>query len=133
MKIHKCKVFKVKLCLTTSKKYYLYDFYKIKIFHHNVKQYFYIRHYNDNFSKLPFSSFFNVIPPKRKPFYPESLYICNLPLNNHLIPPKREVNVEFYKYIELYPNIIALFESNDEYLVRIGLEILKQQLEINIQ
>jgi hypothetical protein len=133
MKLHKCKVFKVTLCLTTSKKYNQYDFYKIKIYHNNIKQYFYIRHYCETFNNVPFSTFYKSI--NHQPFYPDldCTHICNLSLNNHLIPPKREIKQEFYKYIELYPDIIKLFESKDEYSVRIGLEILKQQLELKIQ
>ncbi len=132
MKIHKCKVFKIRLCFTTSNKYDIYNYYKIKIYYNNIKQYFYIRNYSERISKSPFSNFFDPIK-KHKPFYPDTIFICNLPLNNHLITPKREIQQKFYKYIEIYPNIIQLFESKDEYSVRIGLEILKQQLELNIQ
>lgn len=132
MELHKCKVFKCKLYHTTSEKYSIYDYYKIKIYHNNIKQYFYIRYNYGNNSNYPFSNFYNIIM-KYSALYPIPIFIKNLQPKQHLLPPKREKELEFYKYINIYPDIIQLFESKDEYSVRIGLEILKQQLEINIQ
>lgn len=132
MELHKCKVFKVKLCYTSSEIYNIYDYYKIKIYHNNTKQYFYIRYNYPNTTKSPFDLFYkNII--KFSALYPKPIFIKILQPNQHLLPPIREKELVFHKYIEIYPNIIQLFESKDEYSIRIGLEILKQQLEINIQ
>lgn len=132
MKLHKCKVFKVKLCYTSSEIYSIYDFYKIKIYHNNTKQYFYIRYNYPNHYNYPFSNFYKLITTYSS-LFPKPIYIKTLQPKQHLLPPKREKELTFYKYINIYPDIIQLFESKDEYSIRIGLEILKQQLEINIQ
>jgi len=133
MKLHKCKVYKVKLWFSSSRKYDVSDYYKIKIYAFNKKQYFYIRNYKATYTKpIPFSTFYKNIDTNNS-FHHSSIFICNLFSNNHLISPYRESKQEFYKYIEIYPNIIQLFESKDEYSVRVGLEILKQQLELGIQ
>lgn len=124
MKLRKCKVYKCKIRQTTSKKYNMDEYYRIDIRNNKKLICFYIRTCNDRNSKIPFSLFSsNII--KFTSLYPNSIYIndCN----------KSICELTFYKYIEIYPNIIKLFESKDEYSIRIGLEILKQQLELNIQ
>lgn len=124
MKSHKCRVYKCKIRESNSRKYHMYEYYRIDIRNHKKLISFYIRTFNDRTSKLPFSLFLNNIM-KDSHFYPKSIYINNV--------NKSICELTFYKYIEIYPNIIKLFESKDEYSIRIGLEILKQQLELNIQ
>lgn len=132
MELHKCKVSKCKLWMSTSRSYHGFIYYKLKIYYNGRKRYFYIRSYNDIISKLPFDNFSKGVI-HHQPYHADPIFICNLPLKNHLISPKRETETTFHKYIEIYPDIIKLFESKDKYSIRIGLEILKQQLELNIQ
>jgi hypothetical protein len=129
---HKCKVFKCNLAFSTSKKYNIFQYYKIKIFHNYKKQYLYIRYSYSNNGNFPFDNFYKNILNNNN-FHPNSIFIKTVKQNTHLIPPKRELNLEFYKYIDIYPNIIQLFENDDYTNIKIGLEILKQQLKINIQ
>ena len=125
MNLHKCKVYKCKIRNSTSKKYDICEYYKIYIRCNKKLNYFHIHTFNerDN-TKLPFSLFFKNILAYSY-FYPPPIYInnCN----------KTECELTFHKYIEIYPNITQLFENKDEYSIRLGLEILKQQLEINVQ
>ena len=124
MKLHKCRVYKCKIRETTSRKYNIHPHYRIDIRNHKKLICFYIRTGSDRNSKMPFGLFSGSII-KNYTLYPRSIYIndCN----------KTVCEVTFYKYIEIYPDIIKLFESKDEYSIRIGTEILKQQLELNIQ
>jgi len=132
MELHRCKVFKVILWSNTSRKYNFNHYYKIKLFHNNKKQYFYIRYNYSNNGNYPFDNFYKTIN-RDSSFYPKSIYLKTVKQNTHLIPPKRESKQEFYKYIDIYPDIIKLFESEDYLNIRIGLDILKQHLELNIQ
>lgn len=124
MRLHKCRVYTCKIRETSSKKYNIDEYYRIDIHNHKKLISFYIRTCNNRGSKMPFSLFSsNII--KYVSLYPRSIYINDC--------KKSVCELTFYKYIEIYPNIIKLFESKDEYSIRIGLEILKQQLELNIQ
>jgi len=100
---HKCKVFKCNLAFSTSKKYNIFQYYKIKIFHNYKKQYLYIRYSYSNNGNFPFDNFYKNILNNNN-FHPNSIFIKTVKQNTHLIPPKRELNLEFYKYIDIYPS-----------------------------
>lgn len=124
MNPYKCKVYKCKILMTSSKKYNIYEYYKIYIRYKKQLNYIYIRTFIERDNKIPSDLFMKSVIHHNS-FYPKALFTST--------SNKKECELTFYKYINIYPNIIKLFENKDEYSIRIGLEILKQELELNIQ
>lgn len=124
MELHKCKVYKCKIRMTTSKIYNVYVYYRIDIRCNGTLNQIYIRNFCERETKIPFSLLCD-IHTRKMSFIPISFYIDK--------PDKVISDVVFDKIIFLYPDIFKLFESKDKGSLRIGIEILKQHLELNIQ